>query len=60
MSGLEGLMVTDGVMRLRVGVEACWMNNWGSNVSRRTTGRLFCKALEKTRVERLSIKTSAV
>lgn len=43
-------IVEDVVLELRVEVDACWMNNWGSEVRRRTAGRLFWNNQE--RVER--------
>lgn len=40
-SVLGCFMVEDRVLGLQVEVEACWINNWGSGVRRRTAGRLF-------------------
>jgi len=39
--------VLDCFTRLLVEVEACWMNNWGSAVRRRTAGRLFWQQRQK-------------
>lgn len=37
-----GRFASEGTVWLQEDDEACWMNSWGSAVSERTAGRLFC------------------